>query len=223
MERTTTPRIAVGYCRVSTDQQGESGAGLEWQDQRIREESSRRGWSLGEMYVDVASGKSTKKRPRLADALNDLGAGRANVLIVAKLDRLSRSMLDFAHIVDRAANEGWSIVALDIGVDTSTTNGRMIANVIMALAQWERELIGDRTREALVSVRARGTKLGRPIGTTRDTEGMIVSLHKSGTGLRSIASELNRFAVPTPQGGSEWRASSVRAVLARLGALDRSA
>lgn len=209
-------RTAIAYCRVSTDQQGESGAGLEWQQMRVREEAERRSWPLIEVYTDVASGKTTRKRGQLAAALADLAEGRANVLIVAKLDRLSRSMLDFSNLVERASAEGWSIVALDIGVDTSTTNGRMLANVIMALAQWERELIGDRTRDALQAVKARGVRLGRPVGVSTNAEGMIRALRESGLGLRMVANELNRLNVSTAQGASKWHASTVRAVIARL-------
>lgn len=205
----------VGYCRVSTDQQGDSGAGLEAQESRIRDEVARRGWKLREVYVDVASGKSTRKRPELAKALADLDAGRASVIVVAKLDRLSRSMLDFARLVDRAAREGWSITALDIGIDTSTTNGRMLANIIMALAQWEREMIGDRTKAALGAVKARGTRLGRPTRVTPEAVATIRVMRRSGSSYRVIADALNDSGVPTAQGGRQWHASTVRAMALR--------
>ena len=204
--------IAVGYCRVSTDQQGESGAGLEWQQERITDEARRRGWVLAETYVDVASGKSTRRRPELAAALADLEAGRAQVLVAAKLDRLSRSVVDFAGMVEQATEQGWSVVALDIGVDTSTTNGRMLANILMALAQWERELIGDRTRAALSAVKARGTRLGRPTTVTPEAVATIRAMRSAGTSYRKIADALNDTGVPTAQGGREWYASTVRAI-----------
>ena len=205
----------VGYCRVSTDQQGESGAGLEWQESRIRDEVDRRGWVLREMYVDVASGKSTKRRPMLSAALSDLADGEAALLVVAKLDRLSRSMIDFATLVQRASGEGWGIAALDIGVDTSTTNGRMLANIIMALAQWERELIGDRTRDALSAVKARGTRLGRPTNITSDARAIIRAMRRQGSSYREIAAALDAAQVPTPQGGLRWYASTVRIIHTR--------
>lgn len=206
---------AVGYCRVSTTEQGESGAGLDAQEAAIRSEVERRGWTLSEVFVDVASGKSTRRRPRLGAATQRLSAGTADVLIVAKLDRLSRSMLDFAGFVDQAAREQWSIVALDIGVDTSTTNGRMLANIIMALAQWERELIGDRTRAALGAVKARGVTLGRPVSMDPGTVTLMRLLRSNGRSYGAIAKMLNNEGVPTAQGGVRWYASTVRAALAR--------
>lgn len=202
----------IGYCRVSTDQQGESGLGLEAQAATIRQEAARRGWGEVRLYVDVASGKSTKKRPQFADALAVLESGKARTLVVAKLDRLSRSLLDFARLVDVAARQGWSINALDVNVDTSTTNGRMLAGIIMTLAQWEREMIGDRTRAALSAVKGRGTKLGRPTVVAREAVAIIRAMRGSGASYRRIAATLNEGGIPTAQGGREWYASTVRAI-----------
>lgn len=164
------------------------------------------------LYVDVASGKSTKRRPKLAAALDTLSAGEAQVLVVAKLDRLSRSLLDFAALMAAAQREGWSIVALDIGVDTSTINGELVASIIMALAQWERRIIGQRTKDALESVRGKGTRLGRPTTVTRDAVAIIAAMRGQGASLRAVADALNRAKVPTAQGGREWYASTVRAI-----------
>lgn len=207
----------IGYCRVSTDAQGDSGAGLEAQRAAIVAESGRRGWGEVALYVDVASGKSTKRRPRLAAALEVLSAGDARVLVVAKLDRLSRSLLDFAALMAAAQRDGWSIVALDIGVDTSTINGELVASIIMALAQWERRIIGQRTKDALVSVRGKGTRLGRPTTVTRDAVAIIAAMRGQGASLRQVAGALNGARVPTAQGGREWYASTVRAVESRAG------
>lgn len=203
---------AIGYIRVSTDQQGDSGAGMEAQRAAIDGEASRRGWPDVRIYTDVASGKSTKRRPELAAALAELAAGRASVLVVAKLDRLSRSLLDFAAITAQAHREGWSVVALDIGVDTSTVNGELVANIIMALAQWERRIIGQRTKDALGAVRKRGTKLGRPTVVSREAVAIIRAMRSSGSSYRQVAQVLNDGRVPTAQGGREWYASTVRAI-----------
>lgn len=206
----------IGYCRVSTDRQGESGLGLDAQAAVIKAEAERRGWADVPLFVDVASGKSTRRRAKLAAALTELSAGRARVLVVSKLDRLSRSLLDFAALMATAQREGWSIVALDIGVDTSTVNGELVANIIMALAQWERRIIGQRTRDALTEVRGRGAKLGRPTTVTRDAVAIIVAMRRGGSSLREVAAALNGAGVPTAQGGREWYASTVRAVESRL-------
>lgn len=208
---------AIGYLRVSTDQQGESGAGLEAQQAAIGAEAGRRGWEDLRTYTDVASGKTTRRRPQLAAALTELAEGRAGVLVVAKLDRLSRSLLDFAEITARATREGWSIVALDIGVDTSTVNGELVANIIMALAQWERRIIGQRTKDALGAVRKRGTKLGRPTVVSREAVAIIRAMRSSGASLRQVARVLNDGQVSTAQGGRCWYASTVRAIEQRAG------
>lgn len=200
---------AIGYCRVSTDQQGESGLGLEAQRAAIQAESDRRGWGEVKLYIDVASGKSTKRRPKLADALAVMTAGDAPVLVVAKLDRLSRSLLDFASLMAQAQRDGWSIVALDIGVDTSTVNGELVANIIMALAQWERRIIGQRTKDALAAVKGRGVKLGRPTTVTRDALAIITAMRGQGSSLRQVCDALNSANVPTAQGGRQWYPATV--------------
>lgn len=209
---------AIAYCRVSTAEQGDSGAGLEAQERVIRAEVKHRGWELLDVRRDVASGKSLRKRNELGRTLRDLRDGHADVLIVAKLDRLSRSVLDFAGIMETASNEGWSVVVLDLSVDTSTTNGELIANIMIALAQWERRLIGDRTRLALESVRARGTRLGRPSGVTEETVRLIRVLRDTGKSWQGIADALTREGIPTAQGG-KWHAATVRKLHDRPAAL----
>jgi DNA invertase Pin-like site-specific DNA recombinase len=144
----------VGYVRVSTDAQGERGAGLEVQRRAIREEAERREWRLVEIYEDVVSGKSMNGRHGLHAALEALRCGEASVIVVAKLDRLSRSLIDFAGLVERSRREGWAIVALDLGVDLTTAGGEMLAGVLAVLAQWERRMISERTKAALAVRRA---------------------------------------------------------------------
>jgi DNA invertase Pin-like site-specific DNA recombinase len=202
---------ALGYCRVSTAEQGDSKAGLEAQEQAIRAEVEHRGWELVELRSDVASGKSLRHRPQLGQTLRDLQAGKADALVVAKLDRLSRSVLDFASVMETAQAEKWSLVVLDLGVDTTSTNGKLIAHIMIALAQWERELIGDRTRTALKAVKARGTRLGRPTGVTDETRRLIRTLRLSGMSWQRIAEMLTHEGIPTSQGG-KWHAATVRKV-----------
>ena len=201
---------ALGYCRVSTDQQGESGAGLSAQRSTITAEVQRRDWELVAMLEDVASGKSTKKRPALEKAVAMLRDGEADVLIVAKLDRLSRSLADFANITAQSREEGWSIVAIDIGVDTSTINGELVAAIIMALAQWERRIIGQRTKEALAVRSSEGVKLGRPTVIRDEAVGIIVQMRSEGASYRRIARLLTEAGIPTPQRAASWSPSTVK-------------
>ena len=200
---------AVGYARVSTDEQGVSGLGLEAQEAAIRTETAHRGWRLEAMHVDVASGSSMRKRGELGKALRMLGRGDADVLVVAKLDRLSRSRLDFATLLETAAREGWAVTVLDLGVDTTTSNGRLIMSIMIALAQWEREAIGDRTKKALEQVVAKGGKLGRRSGVSDETRHTIRALRAADMSWQKVADALTATGVPTAQGG-RWHANTVR-------------
>jgi hypothetical protein len=116
-----------------------------------------------EIFEDAGmSGKSLSGREGLHEAIDAIERGEAEALVVSKLDRLSRSLLDFAGLMERARKRGWSLVALDLGVDTSTPSGEMMASVLATFAQFERRLIGQRTKDALAVKRAQGVVLGRP-------------------------------------------------------------
>jgi DNA invertase Pin-like site-specific DNA recombinase len=206
--------VAVGYVRVSTEEQALSGAGLQAQRALIEAEAERRGWTLAEVFVDAAaSGKSLDGRPALASALAAIESGKAGTLVVAKLDRLSRSLLDFAGLMKRAQDVGWNLVALDLGIDLSTPAGEFLASVMASAAQWERRIIGQRTKDALAARRAAGVTLGRPRGVSEMIVERIKRDRDAGLSLRQVAAGLDRDQVPTSQGGTRWFASSVRAVL----------
>jgi DNA invertase Pin-like site-specific DNA recombinase len=113
----------VGYVRVSTEEQAVSGAGLEAQRRAIVAECRRRGWELVETIEDAGYSAKDLKRPGVQEALRALEAGEAKALVVAKLDRRSRSMLDFAALMATAQKQHWTLVALDCAVDTSTPAG----------------------------------------------------------------------------------------------------
>ncbi len=209
---TPPPVTAIGYLRVSTEEQGESGLGLAAQESSVRAEADRRGWSV-EVLAEVASGGKAD-RPMLTDALTRLDAGQADVLIVAKLDRLSRSVIHGAQAIERAQRHGWSLVILDLGVDLSTPAGEMTANVVLSAAQFERRMIGQRTREAMAAARARGTHCGRRTAVSAETAGRVLAERAEGRSLRAIARGLNADGVPAAQGG-QWTADGVLRVAAR--------
>lgn len=200
---------AIGYCRVSTEEQGDSGLGLSSQKQTIQQEVMRRGWEFETMFGDVASGKSMKGRTDFGFALDVLRDGQADVLVVAKLDRLSRSVSDFAAILAQSQIEDWALDICDLGVDTTTPSGKMVAQIMMVLAEWEREMIGDRTKRALEQARAGGTRLGRPSNIAPETLRLIRVLRRSGKSYGAIAATLTGEGVPTAQGG-QWHAGTVR-------------
>jgi DNA invertase Pin-like site-specific DNA recombinase len=204
----------VGYLRVSTEEQADSGLGLEAQRAVIEAEAARRGWELVTVLVDAgASGKSLSGRPALAQTLAMVRSGDADVLVVSKLDRLSRSLLDFAGLMADAQARGWVLVALDLGIDLSTPAGEFMASVMASAAQWERRLVGQRTREALAVKRAQGVRLGRPPVLGQQVVDRIVAARVAGMTLMKIADALNKERVPTARGGVQWYPSTVRAVL----------
>lgn len=207
----------VGYVRVSTSEQGESGAGLEAQRGAITATCKHRGWQLVAVEDDIASGRSRNRRPGLDEAIAACERGDADGLIVAKLDRLSRSVVDFASLLERARRKGWSLVALDLGVDTSTPSGEMMANVVISFAQYERRLIGQRTKDALAVKRAQGVKLGRSSTLPAAVRRRIARDRAKGLSYRAIADRLNAANVPTGQGGRQWYPMTVRTVLLAKG------
>src|SRR5690242_14285593 len=119
----------VGYVRVSTEEQGLRGAGLEAQRRAIKAECERRGWQLVRIDQDVLSARSMN-RPGLRSALDECRSGEVSGIVVAKLDRLSRSLVDFATLLSEAQAKGFNVVALDLGVDLSTPAGEFLASVM---------------------------------------------------------------------------------------------
>ena len=174
-----------------------------------------RGWSDVIWIEDAGISAKTLDRPGMRRALELLAANDAGVLAVAKLDRLSRSVVDGAGLMARAQREGWAIVALDLGVDTGTPAGKMVANVLMSIGEWEREIISERTRDGLAAKRAQGVRLGRPVALDDAVVGRIRAERDPGATLTTIAASLTADGVPTAHGGARWYPSTVAAVLAR--------
>ena len=203
----------LAYVRVSTSEQADSRAGIEAQRTAILTEADRRGWHEVRFIEDAGYSGSTTNRPGLRLALEVLKRGEAGGLVVAKMDRLSRSLLDFTGIMSHAQRQGWALLALDCPVDPTTPTGEAMASIIATFAQLERRLIGKRTREALAERRKAGVRLGSPRALPMATVRRIVADDASGASLSAIARALTAEDVATAHGGERWRASTVRAVL----------
>jgi DNA invertase Pin-like site-specific DNA recombinase len=209
------PSQVVAYLRVSTEEQVVSGLGLMAQEAAIRTATATRGADLVAVYSDPGMSGSVEPedRPGLTGALAAVGPGRAGVLMVAELDRLTRTLLDFALLMQRSQREGWALVTLDLGVDTSTPQGELMANVFATFAQFERRLIGQRTKDALAVKRAQGVRLGRPVALPGAVRERIVAERRAGATMATIAAGLTADAIPTAQGGVRWHPSTVQSVL----------
>jgi len=205
------PMAAIGYLRVSTDGQVESGAGLAAQRTTIVTECEHRGLPLLEIVEDAGLSAKTLDRPALAGALVRLEAGEASVLVVAKLDRLARSVADFANLVRLAERQGWAVLACDLGVDMTTPTGGLLANVTASVAEWERKIIGTRTREALAARKAAGVRLGRPRQLDPAIADRIRAERASGATFQAIADGLNAEGITTPT-ARPWSPTLVRKV-----------
>lgn len=192
--------LALGYVRVSTADQVDNGASLDAQRTALTAEADRRGWDL-ELVADEGLSGKNMNRPALLEALDRLDRGEADTLISIRLDRVSRSVADFAGLLDRAGRKGWGLVLLSPALDLADPAGRFTANVLASAAQYERELISARTKEGMAQRRvdgwAGGRSAGRPRVLDENVRGRIVAAHTAGQGWSAIARELNEAQVPT--------------------------
>jgi DNA invertase Pin-like site-specific DNA recombinase len=128
---------------------------------------------------------------------------------------LSRSVVQFGHLLDEASKKKFNVVALDLGLDLSTPQGELVANLIASVAQWERRIVGERTREALAVKKAQGVRVGRPPTLPAKVVRRMQRERAAGKSLAAIADKLNADGVPTAQGGRRWYAGTVRYTLRR--------
>ena len=203
----------IGYVRVSTHKQD---IGPAVQMAALQDAAARNGWELDIRREDAASAASLKNRPVLAEALADLKAGRADALAVSKLDRLSRSVADFATMLETAARQRWAVISLDLGIDTTTITGAAMAQVTVTFAEMERKKIAERTREGMARIKAEtGKHMGRRSVLPAETVQRIRDARAAGRSLAAIAETLNAEGVSTAAGGT-WHASTVSRVLNRV-------
>lgn len=198
----------LAYVRVSTEEQQRSGLGVEAQQAAIAAECTRRGWTY-ELFQDLGcSGKHVN--PELRRGLDMLGTGQFDGLMVAKLDRLARSVRHASAIIDSAITQGWALVVLDNALDLTTPGGRAMANMLATFAELERDLIATRTREALAARKARGLPLGRRTAIPPAVLRRIVRDREQGCSFGRIAADLMDEGVLSPTGLPEWHESTVR-------------
>ena len=207
----------LGYLRVSTEEQAHSGLGLEAQRDTIQRYADAHGWDVI-WYMDEGLSAKSLDRPQLQAALARLHVPpkRRDVdgIVVAKLDRLSRSVHDFSGILKLAAARKWAVVAIDLGVDTSTPTGKLVANVMMSVAEWEREVIGERTSIAMQAAKRAGRHMGRVSALPSATGERLMQLRATHT-IAATADALNAEGLTTAT-GLPWSAGTVARAQQRL-------
>jgi DNA invertase Pin-like site-specific DNA recombinase len=202
----------LGYLRVSTREQADSGLGLDAQRRAIADEAERRGWTV-RWIVDDGFTARNLRRPGVQEAFTALRRREGSALVVAKLDRLSRSLPDFGSTLDLAKRQGWALVALDLGVDMTTPNGRLVASIIAAVAEWESATIGRRTADAMAEAKSRGAQFGRQRMAPREVVDRIMFQRYGGESCAAIATSLDRDNIATPNGGARWYPSTVERLI----------
>lgn len=233
---------AVGYIRVSSEEQATGGVSLDAQRAKVVGYAELYGLELVALEVDAGVSAKTLERPALGRALGMIDRGQADGLVIAKLDRLSRSVADWDRLIagyfgEKAGRKLWSVAD---SIDTGTAAGRLVLNVLMSVAQWEREAIAERTRDALRHKIRTGSRCGKvrfgsaidpedprrsrkkglPVGLVAcpaesEAVDLMVAMAAEGSSLRAIAAELTRRGIPTREGRPRWDHSTVKRILAR--------
>jgi site-specific DNA recombinase len=227
----------VGYVRVSTDEQGREGVSLANQEEKIREYC--RLYDLDPVRVESDPGVSAKTldRPGLKAALDELRRGKAGRgkgaegLVIYKLDRLTRSIGDWDYLIKEYFNDkvGRGLFSVSDQIDTRTAGGRMFLNLIIIIAQWEREIVAERTRDALQGKIRRGERCGKVrFGYDLSTDGrslvpnedeqeaidLMRTWKAAGKTYRDLAKLLEEYGIDTKDGGI-WRPATIRQILLR--------
>ena len=238
----TAPRRlrAVGYVRVSTDQQAQEGVSLEAQQTRIRAHCVSQEIELVDLIIDDGYSAKSLERPGVKRVFAMLTAGRADAVVVVKLDRLTRSVKDLGILLDTYFREGlpYSLLSVSDAIDTRSAGGKLLLNVLMSVAQWEREAISERTQEAMNELKRRGVRLGgagfgwqwtkAPDATGRKqliphpkeqaAIRRICALYRQGLSVHTIAKRLDRDGIRA-RGGKSWepQRSTLYRILEREG------
>lgn len=218
---------AIGYIRVSTERQADQGVSLDAQMAKVKAMATVQGLTLLDVIVDGGESAKSLRRPGVQKILSMVEKGEVKAIIVAKLDRLTRSVKDLCGLLELFEKKGVSLISVAESLDTATAAGRLVITIMGAVSQWEREAIGERTRDALRHKRAQGHRAGNiPFGYQLGADGRTLApepaeqraivdahrLRRDGLPLRSVATRLNESGHRTRRGGP-WRLESVVRIL----------
>ena len=222
----------IAYVRVSTDEQATAGKSLEAQRAKLAAYAALYDLDLIDVIVDAGESAKSLKRLGLQRALDLIRRGEADGLVIAKLDRLTRSISDWQKLIDGYFGEraGKQLFSVGDSIDTRTAAGRLVLNVLLSVAQWEREAIGERTKETLQHKIANGQRCGKvrfgfdladdgktlvPRADEQEAIAIMLELRAAGESYRKIAAEMSRRGIGTKEGNSVWTHTAVAGILKR--------
>ncbi len=226
---------AIGYTRCSTNEQADSGLGLDAQAERVRAYCTLKGLRMVDLITDagVSGGKALASRDGGRALLDALKSKRADAVVMLKLDRMFRNAGDCLTTVEQWERQGVSLHIADLGgnaIDTTSAAGRFMLVVLAGAAEMERNLTRERTRSALAVKRANGQRIGTvPYGfdladdrstlIPNDAEQAVIeeirAMRKGGSKLQEIADTLTDRGVLTKTGRAKWGHPAVARILKR--------
>jgi site-specific DNA recombinase len=204
----------LGYTRVSTQEQADEGVSLAAQAQKIAAYCTVKDWTLTEIIEDAGHSAKSLVRPGLQRLLGLVDAEAIQVVVIYKLDRLTRSVSDVDRLITRFDKKGVALVSLQESLDATTATGRLMINLLASVSQWEREVIGERTSDALQHLKAHGAVYCRPVCTDAALIAWMRQQREAGCSYRAIAAQLDADEIPTLRGG-RWAPMTVRNILRR--------
>lgn len=213
------PLRVIGYVRVSTAKQSDTGHGIGAQHQALEHFCAAHGHELLTVTSDVVSGTASDRMYGREVAIAAIESGVADALLVRALDRATRDQEDAAKLFKRAERNAWRLMDCD-KADSGDPSQRLLADIRIAVAAEERRKISERTREGLAKARKFGTKSGRPLGRPVEVDlalaEQITHMHtRDGLGANMIARQLTERGIPTPRGGVRWYPTTVSDILKR--------
>lgn len=204
----------VGYIRVSTEDQARDGVSLSAQQAKLEAYCVVKDWTLVEMVRDEGLSAKSLKRPGLQHLLAMVQARQVDVVVIAKLDRLSRDVRDVYALVELFDKTDVALVSLQESLDATTATGRAMIGMLAVMNQLERELIAERTKDAMQHLKAEGERYCHAVFEDAETLALMQQYRSAGLSYQAIADALNAVGVPSTLGG-RWLANAVRRILLR--------
>jgi len=218
---------AIGYIRVSTEEQVKDGVSLDNQRVKLSAYAICKDLELIEIVDDSGFSAKDLKRPGIQRVIELVQSKAVDAVVIYKLDRLTRSVKDLGYLIELFQKTGVELMSVQDSIDTSTAAGRLVLNVMASVSQWEREVIAERTVEALAHKKANNKAYGpTPYGFKRVGDDLIPDeieqeilktinrLRSRGESFRSIAKELERRGCLTKKGNTKWHPDTIKGILA---------